>query len=157
VNVPAPPNIRILIGLRGPKLPSFCFRERCDLDAEAESMSVAKRGVFRGGDPDPSSSRTADRRAVNALDVSGRVRIVKTSVILYVNARVGRERTLRAPRPRPARYLILLTRARNLIYGLPVLAPLLETGFIGFKHFRSGFNAGNVCEVHLLHEVISSY
>jgi hypothetical protein len=155
VNVPAPPNIRILIGLRGPKLPSFCFRERCDLDAEAESMSVAKRGVFRGGDPDPSSSRTADRRAVNALDVSGRVRIVKTSVILSVNARVGRERTLRAPRPRQARYLILLTRARNLIYY--GLAPLLEASFIGFKHFRSGFNAGNVCEVHLLHEVIYSY
>lgn len=53
-------------------------------------MSASKRGVFRGGDPDPSSSNTADRRVVNAFDVSGRVRSVKTSVILSVYVLVER-------------------------------------------------------------------
>lgn len=53
------------------------------LDAEAESESRSRRGTLWRGDADPSRSPPAIAgSALNALDVPGKLRRVKTSVIV---------------------------------------------------------------------------
>lgn len=53
------------------------------LDAEAESESRSRRGTLWRGDADPSRSPPPIAgSALNALDVFGKLRSVKTSVIV---------------------------------------------------------------------------
>jgi len=57
-----------------------------DLEAEAESESVSKRGTFRRGDADPVSfryvSETVCFNSVKPLEVCGRVKITDMLVML---------------------------------------------------------------------------
>ena len=56
-----------------------------DLEAEAESESVAKRATLRRGDADPAmltASTTVGCNAVSPLDVLGRVRSANTLVAM---------------------------------------------------------------------------
>lgn len=57
-----------------------CSRLGEDLEAEAESESVSKRGILRRGDADPLSI-TVDRTALNPAEVCGSVNSAKTLVI----------------------------------------------------------------------------